>query len=141
MKNKVLGVLMIMLVSIALIGVVVVILVNQLTGEAAGAEPSIEEVAEASVDVPEMTTNLKDGNFIRLSLKVQGSSKDAAEELELRMFQINNLIISELSEKSAEELNGKEGKLAFQEALKAQLNELMQKGEVEKVYLTSYLIQ
>ena len=141
MKNKVVAVLMIMLVSIALIGVVVVVLVDQLTGEAAGTEPTIEEVVESSIDVPELTTNLKDGNFIRISLKVQGDSKKAAEELGLRMFQIKNLIISELSEKSAEELKGKEGKVAFQESLKTQLNGLMHEGEVQKVYITSYLIQ
>ena len=40
-----------------------------------------------------------------------------------------------------EDLEGKQGKILFQNALKAQLNELMQEGEVQQVYITSYIIQ
>jgi flagellar FliL protein len=40
-----------------------------------------------------------------------------------------------------EDLKGKEGKTTFESSLKAQLNTLMQTGEVQQVYITSYIIQ
>lgn len=42
---------------------------------------------------------------------------------------------------TAEDLEGKTGKIDFQNTIKVQLNELMQTGEVQKVYITSYIIQ
>ena len=99
------------------------------------------EIVESSVDVPEITTNLADGSFVRLSLKIQGSDKKAGEELLKRDFQVKNIVIQELSEMEAEALEGKQGKVTFQNAIKSQMNELMQNGEVTQVYITSYVLQ
>ena len=85
----------------------------------------------------------------RLSLKYPKLSmvsldignKKAAEELEKRNFQVNHIVIGELSEMTEEDLAGKEGKILFESTIKAQLNELMQEGEVEQIYITSYVIQ
>ena len=51
-----------------------------------------------SVDIKEITTNLASNDFIRISFKIQTDSKKAKEELEKRDFQVNNIIILELSE-------------------------------------------
>ena len=40
-----------------------------------------------------------------------------------------------------EALEGKQGKVTFENTIKAQINELMQNGEVTQVYITSYIIQ
>ena len=40
-----------------------------------------------------------------------------------------------------QDLEGKAGKQAFEDALKSYLNPLMQSGEVEHVYIMSYIIQ
>ncbi|WJY28730.1 MULTISPECIES: flagellar basal body-associated protein FliL [Sporosarcina] len=142
MKNKVLTVSLIILVSITLVGVVGLILVLQFNkGDAAPKEPSIDEIIEASVDVPEITTNLSGRQFIRISLKIQTENKKAAEELTKRDFQVNNLVIQELSEMTAKDFEGKAGKQKFEDAIKAQLNPLMKEGKIEKVYITSYIIQ
>ena len=60
-------------------------------------EPTIDEVLEMSVDIKEITTNLASNDFIRISFKIQTDSKEAKEELEKRDFQVNNIIILELS--------------------------------------------
>lgn len=141
MKNKLLTIMLIILVSITLIGVVALILVMQLNKETTDDEPSIDQIIESSIDIPEITTNLAEDEFIRLSLKIQTDSPEAGEELTKRDFQVKNIIIQELSEMTALELEGKAGKQAFQNALKLQINELMQEGEVQQVYITSYIIQ
>lgn len=137
--------MIIILVTILLLGVVGIVVVKKL-GEnnaenTSALEPSIDEILVSSVDVPELTTNLMDNKFVRISLKIQTNSEDAAAELTKRDFQTNNIVIQTLSEMSSTDLEGKTGKIDFQNTIKVQLNELMQQGEVQKVYITSYIIQ
>ncbi|EDL63951.1 flagellar basal body-associated protein FliL [Bacillus sp. SG-1] len=140
MKNKLLTISLILLVTITLVGVLALIVVLKFNEEEVK-EPSIDEVIEASVDVPEITTNLLSGDYIRISFKVQTDSKKAKEELEKRDFQVKNIIIEELSEMKSDQLQGKEGKQELETTIKDKANSLMQEGKVEKVYITSYMIQ
>lgn len=133
--------MIIILVAVALVGVIAYVLLTQLNKEPEVTEPTIEEVVLASVDIPEITTNLADGGFARMQLKIQTDSEDAAAELTQRVFQVNHIIIQELSEMEKEDLQGKQGKVLFEKAIKAQVNELMQTGEVQQVYMTSFIIQ
>ena len=143
MKNKVLTMSLIILITITLVGAIASILIWQLKsdGGATGKEPTIDEIIESSVEVPEITTNLANKQFIRLSLTIQTDNPKAAEELAKREFQIKNIVIQELSEITAQDLEGKVGKQAFQESIKSLINPLMQAGEVEQVYIVSYIIQ
>ncbi|MFJ8234354.1 flagellar basal body-associated protein FliL [Ureibacillus sp. NPDC094379] len=140
-NNKLLTIMLIILVTILLIGIVIFVLLTQFNKQSTALEPTIDEIVEASVDVPEIMTNLADDSYVKLTLKIQTTSKEAAEELEKRNFQVNHIVIGELSEMTEENLSGKEGKILFESTIKAQLNELMQEGEVEQIYITSYIIQ
>ncbi|MBF4499949.1 flagellar basal body-associated protein FliL [Savagea sp. SN6] len=141
-NNKGLMMILIALVMVVLIGVVGIVLwLNFSKGDAAPKEPSIDEVVEQTVEFEEITTNLNARQFIRISLTIETDSKKAAEELEKRKFQVNSKVIKELSEMSPEDFEGKAGKQAFEETIKAQINPLMQEGEVTQVYIVSYIIQ
>ncbi|WP_186671236.1 flagellar basal body-associated protein FliL [Sporosarcina sp. BP05] len=141
MKNKVMMVSLIILVCITLIGAVGLILVMQLNKGDEEKEPTIDEIIESSVDIEEITTNLGNRQFVRLTLKIQTDNKLAGEELAKRDFQVKNIIIQELSEMTSKDLEGKAGKKAFEDVLIGHLNPLMQNGEVQKVYIVSYIIQ
>lgn len=132
--------MLIILVTITLFGVILVVLLTQLNKEKPDG-PTIDEIIESSVDIPEITTNLADGSFVRITLKIQASDKKAGEELSKRDFQVKNIVIQELSEMEEKALEGKQGKILFQDAIKSQVNELMQEGEVTQVYITSYVLQ
>ena len=54
---------------------------------------------------------------------------------------MNNIIILELSEKKPEDIKGKVGQQKLEEDIKVKINELMQNGKVEKVYITQFLLQ
>ncbi|WP_144509249.1 flagellar basal body-associated protein FliL [Bacillus sp. FJAT-22090] len=141
-KNKLLTIMLIILVSITLVGVIALLLIFQLNkGDKEETGPTIDEIVESSVDIPEITTNLSTNKFIRISLKVQTDSTKAGEELTKRDFQVKDIVITELSEMTPEDLEGKQGKANFQSLLKAKINELMDEGEVQQVYITSYIIQ
>lgn len=141
-KNKLLTIMLIILVSITLVGVIALLIIFQLNkGGEEETGPTIDEIVESSVDIPEITTNLAGNKFIRISLKVQTDSPKAAEELTKRDFQVKNIVITELSEMAPVDLDGKQGKATFQSSLKTKINELMDVGEVQQVYITSYIIQ
>lgn len=133
--------MLILLIAITLVGAVAIIIILNMSGNNKNNEPSIDEVLEASVDVPQITANLADDNYIRISFKIQTDSKKAKEELEKRDFQVKNTIILTLSEKTSKELKGKKGQLNLETELKNKLNEFMQEGKVEKVYITESLLQ
>ncbi|BCB03362.1 flagellar basal body-associated protein FliL [Bacillus sp. KH172YL63] len=141
MKSKALTIMMITLATITLIGVIALVVILKFSGDEEVKEPTIEEVIEYSVDVPETTTNLMSNDFIRISFKIQTDSKKAKSELEKRNFQVNNIIIEELSELKAAELQGKKGKDLIETKVRDKVNSLMQEGKVEKVYITSMMIQ
>ncbi len=133
--------IIILLVAVILIGVILFVLLTQFNKPTGAVEPSIDEIVESTVEVPEITTNLADKRVVRLSLKIQTTSKDAAAELTKRVFQVQNIAIQELSEMEQKDLEGKQGKQIFQKSLKTRLNELMQEGEVQEVYFTSFITQ
>ncbi|WP_342442696.1 flagellar basal body-associated protein FliL [Lysinibacillus sp. FSL K6-0057] len=140
-NNKMLTMIIILLVAVILIGVILFVLLTQFNKPTGAVEPSIDEIVEATVEIPEITTNLADKRVVRLSLKIQTTSKDAAAELTKRVFQVQNIAIQELSEMEQKDLEGKQGKQIFQKSLKTRINELMQEGEVQEVYFTSFITQ
>ncbi|AYA75425.1 MULTISPECIES: flagellar basal body-associated protein FliL [unclassified Robertmurraya] len=140
-KNKLVMIMAILLVAITLVGAIAVVVILKVTGEDKEKELTIDEVLEASVDIPQMTANLASNDFIRISFKIQTDSVTAKEELEKRDFQVKNIIILELSEKTAEDLKGKEGQQKLENDLKTKISEIMQEGKVEHVYITESLLQ
>ena len=144
MKNKLLTITLIILVTITLLGVVAAVLFWQFSKDETPKEdkvPSIDEIIESTVEIPEITTNLASKQFIRLSLTIQTDNPKAAVELTKREFQVKNIVIQELSEITPQDLEGKIGKQNFEESLKSLINPLMQEGEVTQVYIVSYIIQ
>jgi flagellar protein FliL len=141
-NNKLLVIMVAILITIVLLGGALFFVFSKMNkdGQTESA-PTIDEIVLASVDVPEITTILADKKYVKIQFKIQTNSEDAAAELTKRDFQVNNLIIQELSEMTQEDLSGKAGKIALQQTLQLQINELMQDGEIQQVYITSYIIQ
>ena len=91
-------------------------------------EPTIDDILEA---VRGRTRNHDE--FIRPSIypnfiENPNDRKKAAAELSKRDFQVQNIVIQELSEMTSKDFEGKAGKQAFEDSIKSQLNPLMQEG-------------
>ncbi|RBP95254.1 flagellar FliL protein [Cytobacillus firmus] len=140
-NNKLLIIMLMMLVAITLVGAIALVIVMKFSGDGETKEPTIDDVLEASVDIPQITANLASDDYIRISFKIQTENKKAKEELQKRDFQVKNLIIQELSEMKAEDIQGKEGQIKLQEDLKTKINGLMQEGKIVQVYITESLLQ
>ncbi|GIN37522.1 flagellar basal body-associated protein FliL [Heyndrickxia oleronia] len=141
MKNKMLATMITLILVILLAGAIAIIVIYKMDHTSANNGPSIDKVVESSVDVPEITTNLKNNNFIKIALKIETDSKKAKKELEKRDFQVKDAVIDELSETSSEDLDSKEGKQKFLNNLKKTVDQYMQNGKIVKIYITSYVVQ
>lgn len=141
MKNKMVATSLTIIIGLLLVGAIAIIIINKMDHKSTASGPSIDEVVESSVDVPEITTNLKNNHFIKIALKIETDSKKAKEELEKRDFQIKDSLIEELSELSSEDLKGRKGKKNLTNALKVKFDHYLQNGKIVEVYITSYVIQ
>ena len=140
-KNKLVNIMVILLLAIALVGTVTVIIIKKVNAKPTNGKMSIDQIIEYSVDVPEITTNLYNGDFIKISYKIQTSNKDAKAELDKRDFQVKNIIIQDLSQMKSEQFKQKNSINALENTIKNQINSIMQDGKVERVYTTSFILQ
>ncbi|MGD6871582.1 flagellar basal body-associated protein FliL [Sutcliffiella horikoshii] len=140
-RNKLLNIMIIILLGISLIGVIALVTVDKFYADESTEEPTIDEIIKYSVDFDEMTTNLQSGGYVRLKMKVQTDSKKATEELLKRDFQVQNIVIHQIASKTASDFEGGKGLTQLEEEIQQKINEVMQDGEIVKVYTTSFLLQ
>ncbi|AMA52320.1 flagellar basal body-associated protein FliL [Bacillus inaquosorum] len=140
MKKKLMIILLIILVIIGALGAAAYFVLGG-KSEKSEVKKSIDEIVASSVDVEEITTNLKSDNIIRLAIKLETDSDKSKEELEKRDFQVKDAVISLLADTNADEIEGDKGKETFKKELKDKINSYLQKGKVEKVYITSFNLQ
>ncbi len=133
--------MMSMLVAICLIGAAGYYGFKQFSPKTEASEPTAEELDKLMVETNEMTTNLADQSYVKIQFKIQADNEDAKHELEKRLFQVNNLIIYEISNKKTEELSGQQGLISLEDKLKTEINKVMQDGKVVRVYTTQKIIQ
>ncbi|AGE63476.1 MULTISPECIES: flagellar basal body-associated protein FliL [Bacillus] len=140
MKKKLMIILLIILIVIGALGAAAYFVLGG-KSEKSEAKKSIDEIVASSVDVEEITTNLKSDNIIRLAIKLETDSDKSKEELEKRDFQVKDAVISLLADTNADQIEGDKGKETFKKELKDKINSYLQKGKVEKVYITSFNLQ
>ncbi|MFD1357547.1 flagellar basal body-associated protein FliL [Fictibacillus halophilus] len=140
-KNKAVTIMLSMIVAIGLVGAAGYFGFQYFSPKTEASEPTAEELDKLMVETDEITTNLADKSFVKIKFKIQADNKDAKKELEKRLFQVNNLIIYEISNKQTEELSGQKGLISLENTLKTEINKVMQDGKVVRVYTTQKIIQ
>ncbi|MCY9109221.1 flagellar basal body-associated protein FliL [Bacillus atrophaeus] len=140
MNKKLIIIMLIILIAISALGTAAYFMVSGKLGKS-DEEPTIDEIVESSVDIEEITTNLKSDHIIRIAIKLETDSKKVKEELEKRDFQVKDAIITLLADTNADKIEGDKGKEAFKRELKDKVNSYLQEGKVEKVYITSFNLQ
>ncbi|MCR6096050.1 flagellar basal body-associated protein FliL [Salipaludibacillus agaradhaerens] len=141
--NRLVNIMLIVLAALTLIGVLTLVLYTQFFQEsdAEEGEPTIDQVLERSVETEEITTNLSSNNIIRSQYVIQLENNDAKKEFEKRSFQVENIIIQELSDMTATDFQGSAGIQGLEDRIKNRINEIMQDGEVVQVYMNQRVIQ
>lgn len=105
-------------------------------------QPSIDEIVDKQlVKMDEMTTNLKNDQYIKIALSIQVTSEDAKNELKKMQFRVKNTIITLLADMEAKHIQGKKGINAFEGDVKQAINEYLNQGKVDHVFITKKLVQ
>ncbi|MYL28345.1 flagellar basal body-associated protein FliL [Halobacillus halophilus] len=139
-RMNVFKVMIITLSTLTILGAAALVFVLNVNGgqETAG-ERSIDDIRDASFVTEEMTTDLKDGSYVRISFQVVTDSKDTKKEMEKRDFQIKNTLIKELSVMESE--NFQSGISDLEKKMKVKMNELLEEGRVTEVYTVNKVLQ
>lgn len=122
---------------IAAIAVLIVIL-NMKDAEESD-ELTIDEIVKYSYQTPEITTDLKDGTYVRIQFQILTDGKEAHEEVSKRDFQLVNILIKELATMDEEAF--REGLTGLEETLKESINEVMTEGSVTDVLTINKILQ
>lgn len=101
----------------------------------------IESILERSIETEQITTSLKDGAFAQVSFKIQTDSVETKEELEKRMYQVKNIIINHFASNTTTDIKKEQSIATLENTLTSKINDVLENGEVEKIYTTSYVLQ
>jgi flagellar protein FliL len=88
--------------------------------------------------------NLRDPGgkrFLKLAMKAKLDGLPLSEEFKSRSFEMRDMILTILSSKETEDITSPEDKLSLKQEIIAALNRSLQKGQVQDVYFTEFLIQ
>ncbi|OYD58850.1 flagellar basal body-associated protein FliL [Fictibacillus aquaticus] len=140
-NKKALVIMLSMLFAITAVGASGYYIFTMFSPKTEAAEPTADELEELTVETEEITTNLLDDAYVKIKFKIQADSKDGKEELEKRLFQVNNTIIYEISGMKTDNLKGREGIVGLEKVLQKKISELMLDGKVVRVYTTQKIIQ
>src|SRR5699024_1989992 len=138
--SKLIKTMLVSLFSIIILSVATFVIIVNLPGnsEKTGAE-TIDDVIEYSYETSDITTDLKDGSFVRIEFQIITDGKKAKEEVEKRDFQIKNILIKELAKMDEDAF--KTGLDGLEESLQESLNEVMTEGKITDVYTISKVLQ
>ena len=141
-RNKLVNIMLVILGALTVAGVLIIVIYTQFAEEShAEGEPGIEEFSKVTMETDEIITNLLSGHVIRTLFVIQLDNRNAKTELEKRDFQVENIIIRELSDMKESDFQGSEGISVLEKQIKEKVNEIMQEGTVEEVYLKQRVIQ
>ena len=81
------------------------------------------------------------GRFLKVKVEVETDSVATRDELNLRMPQVKDALITLMSSKRIADVSDFEGKVLLKEDLRDRLNELLSQGSVKSVLLTEFVVQ
>lgn len=100
----------------------------------------IQSLGEFIVNLADPTET----HYLRANVVLEldyGSSLKLAEEVEKRMPQIKDIVISTLGSKTSIQLADSENREALKQELKDKVNAILNRGQLARVYFTSFAIQ
>src|SRR5690625_3021190 len=137
---KLMKTLMTSILSIVIVGAIVFIGLFYFGDDSTDAdELSIDEMNKYSYETPEMTTDLKNGTFVRIQFRLITDGKKAAKEVSQREFQIQNMLIKALASMTEDDF--REGLSDLENTLRDDLNEVMTEGSITEVYTINKILQ
>ena len=96
------------------------------------------------VEIDQFIVNLLDMDttrYLKANITLEVDKEETVEEVQARMSQIRDAILLLTGNKNFSELRDLQGKMQLRAELLGHLNTLLQKGQVNKIYFTNFVIQ
>jgi flagellar protein FliL len=96
------------------------------------------------MDIEDITVNLADveeSKFLRTKIKLEVRSEEAQAKVEANMVKVMDLVITQLSSKTFNEIRTPQGKYALKEDLTYRLNKLVGGKPIKNLYFTDFVSQ
>jgi flagellar FliL protein len=100
-----------------------------------------EELLGAIVPLDAFLVNLSGGKYIRLQVQAELETPDIPRRFYSRVVPMRDQIISLLTQKTAAELEGGDGKEKLKQAIKDIMNQQLRREDVRRIYFTQFVIQ
>ncbi len=79
--------------------------------------------------------------YLKVTMQFELTGAKVSQELARRSVEIRDKIIMLLSSKEYEDIGNPTGKMTLKKELMAQLNKILQEGQVKEIYFTEFLVQ
>jgi flagellar FliL protein len=79
--------------------------------------------------------------YLKVTLHAESNREKESEEVERRLPQLRDAVLTILSSKNYKDIITAEGKSALREEIKLKLNQLLSGVKVENVYFTEFVVQ
>lgn len=96
------------------------------------------------VEIEEFIVNLLDMDttrYLKANITLEVDSEITVEEIQARMSQVRDAILLLAGNKNFSELRDLQGKMQLRAELLGHINTLLEKGQVNKIYFTNFVIQ
>ncbi len=104
----------------------------------------VENKVGPMVDISSFIINILDRDevrYLKASLSLEADNEETAKELDERRAQVRDAILLLIGNKTFDELRDLQGKMQLRAELMAQVNTLLQKGQVKNIYFTDFVVQ
>jgi len=118
--------------------------------EESAQEKIVKEASEPEKKEERITVSMKPlvvniqgsgGRFLKVKMDMEAENKGTAKEIEERMAQIRDNLITILTEKRASEISTLEGKRKLKQEIIRHSNRVLKSGRIKKVYFTDFVMQ
>jgi flagellar FliL protein len=96
------------------------------------------------VNIDSFIVNILDeqgSRYLKAAITLEVDGKEAVDEVTIRLPQVRDAILLHVGNKAFQELSDLQGKLQLRAELITRLNQILQKGKIQKIYFTDFVVQ
>lgn len=109
---------------------------------ATAAQPKLEIGPTRSMDT--FIVNLADPSgkrYLKVKMDLELSDEKLIPEMDKRLPQLRDAILTTLSSKTFEDIAGQDGKIQLRAEMMAMLNQVLKSGKITNIYFTEFIVQ
>jgi flagellar FliL protein len=106
--------------------------------------PAGKEPVGPMINIDTFIVNILDdqgSRYLKAAVTLEVDGKPTADEISSRLPQLRDAILLHVGNKTFQELSDLQGKLQLRAELISRLNQILQKGKIQKIYFTDFVVQ